>query len=297
VGAPTSSVAGNAPVKPAPAPSNLAIRVLTAIIGVPGILALLYLAPPWGFYLLVLPIALIGSSELFAMTHPKDRIAQGIGLALSAIVSLALYLEGHDPRVLITLLVSLPMLGPLITLLRLGDIQTAAMRAFAMGFGPLFVPASLTLLAILRRGHLYPGAELVGTEGPGFCVMSLMFAWFGDTGGYFAGRYLGKRKLYEAVSPKKTVAGALGGLGGSVVGALMASLWYLPSVPLAHSIPLALVAGALGQAGDLGESLIKRSTGVKDSGAIVPGHGGILDRVDALICTTVVVYLYALWIR
>jgi phosphatidate cytidylyltransferase len=127
--------------------------------------------------------------------------------------------------------------------------------------------------------------------------MTLMFAWFSDTGGYFAGRFLGKHKLYEAVSPKKTVEGALGGLAGSVIGALLAHFWYLPSIPLVHAIVLALLAGALGQAGDLGESLVKRSTGVKDSGQIVPGHGGVLDRVDALLLTSAVVYLYTLWFR
>jgi len=133
--------------------------------------------------------------------------------------------------------------------------------------------------------------------GASYIVMTLMFAWFSDTGGYFAGRFLGKHKLYEAVSPKKTVEGAFGGLAGSVVGGLLAHFWFLPVIPLEHVVPLALFAGALGQAGDLGESLLKRSTGVKDSGAIVPGHGGILDRIDALILTSTVVYLYTLWIK
>ena len=133
---------------------------------------------------------------------------------------------------------------------------------------------------------------------PAFVVLTLMFAWFGDTGGYFAGRFLGKHKLYEAVCPKKTVEGAIGGLAGSVVGALLAHFWFLPSPPArSTAIVLALVAGALGQAGDLGESLLKRSIGVKDSGGIVPGHGGILDRVDALLVTSTVTYLYALWVR
>jgi phosphatidate cytidylyltransferase len=188
-----------------------------------------------------------------------------------------------------TVIVGVPALGPLVTLVRLGDLSTAAMRAFAIGFGPLFVAAPLTLLAMLRRDF--------GESGPGLVVLALMFSWWGDTGGYFGGRFFGKRKLYEAVSPKKTVEGAIGGLAGSVAGALTASLWYLPSVPLSHSVPLAIVAGALGQAGDLGESLVKRSVGVKDSGAIVPGHGGVLDRVDALLMTSVVVYLYAVWAR
>jgi phosphatidate cytidylyltransferase len=272
-----------------PPKSNLAVRLLTAAIAVPAILTLLYLGPPWGFYLLVLPATLIGCAELFAMTHGGDRAAQGAGVAISAVTSLALYAGGADPRVLMTVIVGVPALGPLVTLVRLGDLSTAAMRAFAIGFGPLFVAAPLTLLAMLRRDF--------GESGPGLVVLALMFSWWGDTGGYFGGRFFGKRKLYEAVSPKKTVEGAIGGLAGSVAGALTASLWYLPSVPLSHSVPLAIVAGALGQAGDLGESLVKRSVGVKDSGAIVPGHGGVLDRVDALLMTSVVVYLYAVWAR
>jgi phosphatidate cytidylyltransferase len=269
--------------------SNLAVRLLTAAVGAPAILAVLYLGPPWAFYALVLPITLIGCSEFFSMTHPGDGTARVVGIVISAGTSLALYALGHDARVLVALLVVVPALGPLVTLARLGDISTAALRACAMGFGPLFVAAPLTLLAVMRRDF--------GGDGPGLVVLSLMFAWWGDTGGYFAGRFLGKRRLYEEVSPKKTVEGALGGLAGTLAGAFAASLWYLPSLPLGHSIPLALVAGVLGQAGDLGESLIKRSTGVKDSGAIVPGHGGILDRVDALIMTSLTVYLYAIWVR
>ncbi len=274
-------------VEKASANKNLAIRVATAAVGAPLILALLYKGPPWGFYLLVLPAALIGAWELFNMTHPGDRASQAMGVAMTALASGATYLSNGDLRMVVTMVIVVPLAGPLLTLVRLGDMKTAALRACAMGFAPFFVGVPLTLLALLRRD--------LGADGPGYVVLTIMFAWFSDTGGYFAGRFLGKRKLYEAVSPKKTVEGAIGGLGGSVVGALLAHFWFLPSLPLAHGVPLAILAGALGQAGDLGESVLKRSTGVKDSGAIVPGHGGILDRVDALILTSAVTYLYTLW--
>ena len=126
--------------------------------------------------------------------------------------------------------------------------------------------------------------------------MCLMFAWLADTGGYFFGRFLGKRKLYEAVSPKKTRAGFVGALVGAEVGALAGHFGYLRSIPLLHALALGLICGAFGQFGDLVESLLKRSTGIKDSGSIVPGHGGMLDRIDALIVVSPIVYLYVLWV-
>lgn len=267
--------------------SNLAVRVATALVGAPLIIALLYKGAPWGFYLLVLPATLIGAWELFNMTHPGDRLSQVMGVGVTAAASLATYVANGDSRILVTMLVVIPLAGPLITLVRLGDMKTAALRACAMTFGPLYIGVPLTLLAVLRRD--------LGDDGPGFVVLTIMFAWFGDTGGYFAGRFLGRHKLYEAVSPKKTIEGSLGGLAGSVLGAVLAHFWFLPSLSLTHGIVLALVAGALGQAGDLGESVLKRSTGVKDSGAIVPGHGGILDRVDALLVTSAVVFLDSIW--
>ncbi len=272
---------------------NLVFRVITAVVLVPVILWILYLAPTWGFFLLTLLVGVIGTLELFGMTHPGDKVAQAFGTLLAIAVALALFFTPRPAfeRAVLAILVICPLIGPLFTLTRLGDLATAAIRAFAISIGPLFVMVPLTLLAIMRRDF---GA---GTAGPGFVVLSLMCAWFSDTGGYFAGRFLGKHKLYPAVSPKKTVEGALGGLAGAAFGACLASFWYLKELPISHSLPLAVLAGAMGQAGDLAESLLKRSVGVKDSGAILPGHGGILDRIDALIVTSSVVFLYGTFFR
>jgi phosphatidate cytidylyltransferase len=274
----------------ASAASNLALRLATAAVAVPIILAFVFVFPPWAFYLLALAASLVGALEFFAMTHPGDRGSQAIGLIVSAAASVAVYLWSDDPRVLITVLVAVPIVGLLVTLVRLGALETAALRACALGFGPVFVVVPLTLLAVLRR--------TMGPPGSGAVLLALGLAWLADTGAYFAGRAFGRHRLYAAVSPQKTVEGAVGGLLGSIVWALVASLWFLRgTLPLAHAVPLAVVAGVLGQAGDLGESLLKRSTGVKDSGAIVPGHGGVLDRVDALIVTAAVVFLYLEWVR
>lgn len=248
---------------------------------------LIFKGPPWGFFALILPAAMIGAFELFSMTHPNDRGSQVFGVLLSAVSGLIVYFFGRDPKVLLTLIIVLPALGPLLTLARLGQIQTAGLRSFAIGAGALMVSVPLVLLGVVRRDDL--------RDGPTFVVMALAFAWAADTGGYFGGRFFGRHKLYEAVSPKKTVEGAIGGLVASALSALLIQVVLKPLMPMWHTVALSIVAGALGQAGDLGESLIKRSVGVKDSGAIVPGHGGILDRVDALLLTSSCVYLYTLW--
>ena len=270
-------------------PSNLLVRVITAAIGAPAIIALLYMGPAWGWFALLLAAAAIGSIELFGMTHPEDRVAQRFGTALTVVTITLLWMFAADARALLTLLFAIPMVAMFSVLLRLGDMRTAALRMMAMAFGPFYLGVGFGATALLRRD--------AGADGPAYVVFALMLAWLSDTGGYFAGRWLGKHKLYEAVSPKKTIEGSIGGLVATSLGAILAHAFFLKSLPLSDGIALALVAGALGQAGDLGESVLKRSFGVKDSGGILPGHGGILDRVDAVLVTAPITYAYVMWVR
>jgi phosphatidate cytidylyltransferase len=265
--------------------SNLAIRLLTAAVVVPPLLTLLFIGPAWGFFALVVVASAVAADELYRMTHPDDALGRALGVATTAAACACTYQFSNDPRALLTMIAVVTLLGLLTPLWRLGDMQTAALRMVAGVAGPFYIGALLATLALLRRDGADIGGRLV--------FMSLTFSWLADTGGYFFGRFLGKTKLYEAVSPKKTRAGFVGALVGASVGAALASLWYLPALPLAHALPLGLFAGAAGQLGDLVESLLKRSTGVKDSGGIVPGHGGMLDRIDALIVVSPIVYLYA----
>jgi phosphatidate cytidylyltransferase len=265
--------------------SNLAIRLLTAAVVVPPLLWLLFRGPAWGFFVLVLVATAIAASELFRMTHPGDAPSQVVLVLSTLAASAVTYLLSREPLALLTLIAVVTLLGLLLPLWRLGDMRTAALRTTAGVAGPFYIGCLLITLAMLRRDGEQIGGWLV--------FMSFTFSWLADTGGYFFGRFLGKTKLYEAVSPKKTRAGFVGALVGASLGAVLASLWYLPQLPLAHALPLGLFAGAAGQLGDLVESLLKRSTGIKDSGGIVPGHGGMLDRIDALIVVAPIVYLYA----
>ena len=265
--------------------SNLAVRLLTAAVVVPPLLGLLFKGPAWGFFALVTLAAGLAACELFRMTHPGDGVAQGIGVVTTLGACATTYQFSHDARALLSMIVAVTLLGLLTPLWRLGDLRTAALRAVAGVAGPFYIGSLLATLALLRRDGGADGGKLV--------FMSFTFSWLADTGAYFFGRFLGKTKLYEAVSPKKTRAGFVGALVFAVAGAALASLWYLPALPLAHALPLGLFAGAVGQLGDLVESLLKRSTGIKDSGDIVPGHGGMLDRIDALIVVSPIVYLFA----
>lgn len=107
------------------------------------------------------------------------------------------------------------------------------------------------------------------------------------------GRFLGKHKLFPLVSPKKTWEGALGGVLSTITAALVAHFWFLKEIGILQALLLGLFASIVGQSGDLCESLLKRSYGIKDSGNILPGHGGIMDRVDALVFVAPLVYVFA----
>jgi phosphatidate cytidylyltransferase len=130
----------------------------------------------------------------------------------------------------------------------------------------------------------------LGTEGPLLLLFALVITWVGDTFAYFVGRAVGKHPLAPHLSPKKTWEGTLASFLGSLLVAVIFGRWL--SAPLPHLFAMAAAGNVAGQAGDLLESAYKRSAGVKDSGGLLPGHGGVLDRIDALILAIPVVWYY-----
>lgn len=273
--------------EPAKTSSNLFVRTATALFLAPLVLLLLFRGPAWGWALLIALSAVQVAWEMLSMTHPEDKPSRMVGAVLAGVVSGALYFAGHEPRLLMTAIMVALSLGAMLPLLRLGEIPTAALRMLATTSAPLYVGVLLTALTLLRVGF--------GAQGPSYVLFALMIAWMADTGGYVFGRIWGKTKLYEAVSPKKTREGLLGSIVFSVAASAFASFTYLRGLPVFHAVFLGLVGAVLGMMGDLVESLLKRSTGVKDSGSLLPGHGGLFDRVDALLIVGPLVYLYALW--
>jgi phosphatidate cytidylyltransferase len=125
-------------------------------------------------------------------------------------------------------------------------------------------------------------------------LFTLVAVYFGDTTAFYVGRAWGRKKLAPTISPGKTVEGGWGALGGSILGALLSKYLFLPQLSPVHALILGGAIGVLGQLGDLWESLLKRSAQVKDSGTLIPGHGGLLDRIDSVLFSAPLVYYYAL---
>ena len=149
-------------------------------------------------------------------------------------------------------------------------------------------------------GVVYPGLLLSALvplrgldRGEWWIILALTVTWLNDTGAYFAGRAFGRRKLYPRISPSKTWEGAIGGAAGSILGALIVQQLWLPRLPAWGAALVGVGAAVLGPIGDLSESMLKRAFGAKDSGRLLPGHGGILDRIDALLFNAPFVLLCA----
>jgi len=135
----------------------------------------------------------------------------------------------------------------------------------------------------------------IGISGRKLLLFTLVLVWVGDTAAYFVGRAVGRWRMAPKLSPKKTWEGAAANLLGSVLVAMVAQRW-ITEVPVQHLIGMAALANIAGQAGDLVESAYKRSAGMKDSGTLLPGHGGMLDRIDALVLAAPVVWYYFNWL-
>ena len=129
-------------------------------------------------------------------------------------------------------------------------------------------------------------------DGRNLVFFLLLIVWLGDISAYYWGKYFGKKPIAPLVSPNKTVEGAIAGLAGSLAVGFIAGYWFLGHIAMVHCLLVALLCGTIGQFGDLAESLLKRYAGIKDSGNALPGHGGVLDRIDSLLFAGPAFYCY-----
>jgi phosphatidate cytidylyltransferase len=255
--------------------------VATAAVALPLLIAAVLWQRPEGLFAICLVAMLIGLDEFYRLTLARadDR---ALGLVASALFAITFFFC-PEPAVVPVLLAFVTIGLFAYLLVRPGELGSVAGRLTALVCGILYLPLLLGYVPLLRR--LPDGAAWV--------LVLLSATWLGDTFAFFAGRAAGKHKLYPRISPGKTVEGAVGGLVGSLAAAVVAKLWYLPRLDWIDCLAVAVPAALLGQVGDLCESMLKRGQKVKDSGNLLPGHGGMLDRIDALLFAAPFVYFYA----
>jgi phosphatidate cytidylyltransferase len=228
----------------------------------------------------------IGIAEFYRMALPDRKTELWLAsLAGSSLIFIPFITYPGNDRLIISTIGMLFISFSFVFLFRIRTIETAAQEiAFAL-LAFIYIPFLLMHLVLLRQTEF--GVQWL------FVIMLIVMT--NDSAAYYTGSAFGKNRLYPLVSPKKSIEGAIGGLAGSLGGTLLAKFTFFPQLTFRDAIVTALVIGMVGQAGDLFESLLKRSFGVKDSGTIIPGHGGVLDRLDSILFAAPITYYYVLF--
>ena len=291
----------------------LRTRVLTAVVLAPIILAIVLLGEPW-MSLLVGVAAFLALVELVGLLDAAGHeppqmltIVAGMGITAAGLITTNDESVGGVVSHLVTALdppglVAASVVAAILLLAAVGFTRTdprAGFMTWALtSFGVAYV--GLLLPAVALVAHLAPAgggpATAVGPFGLGsgvaWALMLVLVVWGYDTGAYLTGRWLGRRRLVEHISPSKTVEGLAGGLILATIAAGIGA--FLIGLDPWHPLIIGPIVGLAAQAGDLAESMLKRAAGRKESGFLVPGHGGILDRVDSFMFAAPVLAGYAL---
>jgi len=256
-------------------------RLITALILLPIVTLVILKGGTLLFACMLGIFSFIGIHEFFCMAIP-DRTIETWLAATAGTVLIFVPLLGSE-RIITGVMTALFLAFALLTLFRINNIADAARDvAFSM-LAFFYIPFLLMHLVMLRQTNY--GIQWL------FVVMLIVMT--NDSAAYYTGSAFGRRKLYPLVSPNKSIEGALGGVVGSICGTMLAKFTFFPQLSLVDVLFTAIFIGILGQTGDLFESLLKRSFGVKDTGTIFPGHGGMLDRLDSILFAGPAMYYYA----
>ena len=268
----------------------LPARLATAAVAIPLLIWLIFWVPFTVYRVVVLLFTLVALIEYFQMAFQGRQPLQRLGIVSGALVAIGMGGAPADSSmVFVAGLMAVTTIGLMSCLIASEDPAGAVNSLGTMILGVLYAGAFLPHFIWMR---VQPEAS-----GPSWVLFVIAVAMGGDSGGYFAGRFMGKHLLMPSVSPKKTVEGSVGALAGNLVAGAAVKLLQLPLVGWREALLLAAVAGTLAQIGDLCESLLKRAFGAKDSGWLLPGHGGVLDRADSLVFPIVLVYYYVNFLR
>lgn len=255
-------------------------RVLSTVVLLPVFVAIVLLGPVWLFGATVVLVSAVAQWEFTGMferagVRPLRWLGLVGGTALTASFALPV-----SERIAFTAV----LLGVLLA--TLGRPRGARIA---------WEPAAVTLFGICYvnwlLGYGFWLRDLPG--GSGWVLLLVWVTWLGETAAYVVGSTLGRTKLAPVISPRKTVEGAAAQLVVSLLAAVVAQVWFFTEIGLGHAVVAGLLLGVVGQLGDLVESALKRSVGTKDTGGLIPGHGGLLDRLDSLLFNTPTLYYYA----
>ncbi len=247
-------------------------RVLTALILLPLVLSGLLWGGHTFFAALILLVSLLCLFEYYQMAFPSRPLICAIGIIMGLVTpALAVYFRQESHVLFGTFLVF--FFSALVTLFGYSSFKNPLASLMSLVFGAAYIGLCSGLIALIR--YMPYGREWI------FFLLIVVFA--ADTGAYYIGKAVGKRKLCPSISKGKTVEGAVGGLFFSALGAVFSWALFFNFFDLRLLVPLAVLLALVSQVGDLVESIIKRAYGHKDSGSLLPGHGGVFDRVDALL--------------
>lgn len=262
-------------------------RVYVALVFIPLFYVLVRYLPPLVFFVFILTVTLITLFEFYRLYFRDRRALWAIGIGLTAAIALLVSLQwpGLVSERIIWLLTLAAALGSRLVCTR--ALAQSLTDAAVVVFGVVYIG--------LTFGHILLTRAL--PEGEFLIFFVVLVTWAGDTGAYYTGMLLGRRPLAPQISPNKTIEGLIGGLLLATGAALLARVWFLQSFSIGDSLACGLLLAGAGVLGDLSESVLKRSAGVKDSGTLIPAHGGMLDRVDSMLFTIPTFYYYVTLVK
>ena len=247
-------------------------KIWTGFMIAPVLIILIVWGPPFTLSFMVLVATFLGLREFYKLALPRSKKTERfIGIGLGLILNLLLACGHLDRTPFFLVLILLILL-----VLFMGTSENLAMTVTHVG---------LSLSGILYIGFLLSYVSLIRNlpDGKAWAMFLIITVWAGDIFAFSGGSLFGRHKLYPKISPNKSYEGLIGGIIGSIVLAMAFTLLFLPQVDKWVCILLAIGIGIFGQIGDFSESMLKRSARVKDSGGLIPGHGGMLDRIDSFL--------------
>ena len=264
---------------------NTATRIIVSIIAIPLILAICI----YGKIPFLIFTSIIGLVSFWEFKHIARNKNIHVNFYIGAIAILALVINAYYPFIefytLTVIFVSIILLTELFR-----NKGSAILNSGSTLLGLFYLGLFTSTLVLIREN--YADSEIIYNEG-GYLIISIMASiWICDSAAFFIGSAFGKHKLFPRVSPNKSWEGAVAGFVFAVIAMIAAKAIVLDQLNLINVIVIGILVGIVGQIGDLVESLIKRDAGVKDSSALIPGHGGIFDRFDSLLFTSPAVYIY-----